>query len=296
MRLSNAEHALFLFLNRAVCFENIRNTQKFMNTLKVLVRNSPFTSLSYHRIRAQSHSELQLLPTDKALAMCCAFAALNHILPYLLLQHSSFGQPHPCNYFSFSGESIQVSLSTAGSFVILCLLWEVPPAPVLQLPPPRGLSCANTEPEVQGAHSAGVQGEVKQRASPRQGYSVMPTLHLALLCPLSESREGKKRFLYVKCNSALVPFIASWQLGTTGNFFLVPFRDPSLTLFPPSPGKPDSTSRGCYGERFLWASLPWRNERQSCRQSTALAARFLWLEIWGQERIFLGGEAGDQLW
>lgn len=73
--------------------------------------------------------------------------------------------------------------------------------------------------------------------------------------------------------------------------FLLPFRDPSLT-FPPSPEKPDSTNHGCYGERFLWASLPWGNERQSCRQSWASTVRFLWLQIWGQEREDFPGREG----
>lgn len=119
MGLSNEERALFLFLHAAVCLENIRDTQKFRNILKVVVRNSPFTPLSCHRIRA--HSELQFLPRDKALSMCCAFAALSHTLPYLLLRPSSVGQPHPCSYFHSSGESIQASLSMAASSVILAV-------------------------------------------------------------------------------------------------------------------------------------------------------------------------------
>lgn len=92
----------------------------------MVVRNSPFTPLSYHRIRAWLHGELHLLPTDKALGTCGGFVALSHTLHYLLLQLSSFGQPHPCNYFHvhFSGESIQASLSMAGCFVILAVYFE----------------------------------------------------------------------------------------------------------------------------------------------------------------------------
>lgn len=145
------------------------------------------------------------------------------------------------------------------------LLWEVPPDPALQLPPHGVWSCANTQLEVQGAHCANVQREMQERASSRQGYSVVPTVHQALLCPLSESR---KRFHYAECGSALVPLISLLAAGKYRDFFFsLPFRDPS----PASPGKPDSTNHGCYGGRFLWASLPWRNGRQSCRQSIASA-------------------------
>lgn len=106
------------------------------------------------------------------------------------------------------------------------LLWEVPPDPALQLPPHGVWSCANTQLEVQGAHCANVQREMQERASSRQGYSVVPTVHQALLCPLSESR---KRFHYAECGSALVPLISLLAAGKYRDFFFL-FHSGTLLL------------------------------------------------------------------